>query len=185
IELILITHMHLDHYGGLPQLIWQRGLGNPDKNLTIVGPENIENTTKKILEYYSTPEYMARKTVFAASYPGVIISSGKHSIPDNTYKINIDGKYIFYSGDTSPSEKVIEAGKNSFLFIHDATYPDGMEAEAIKYGHSTSAGAYASFLKSSSKLFMPTHMSPESLADIKKLNDRRVIIPKEKMTYFM
>ncbi len=185
LDTVLITHMHLDHYGGLPQLIWQRGLNEPEKELNIVGPAGIENSIKKILDLYYTPEYMLRKTVFLENYDGIKMSPGNHSIPDIAYRLEIDNKSIFYSGDTSFSYDIINAGKNSDVFIHEATFPGKMENEAKKYGHSTFPEAYKAFIESKSKLFIPTHMSLQSMNEARAIESKDMIVPYENMIFMV
>lgn len=46
-----------------------------------------------------------------------------------------------YSGDTRPCDRLIEAGQNATLLIHEATLEDDMKAEAIAKKHSTTAEA--------------------------------------------
>ncbi len=56
IDKILISHMHLDHYGGLAEILWYRGARDIKDELTIMGPRGIKENTKKILQIYNTPD---------------------------------------------------------------------------------------------------------------------------------
>lgn len=183
IDIILISHMHLDHYGGLAEFIWQRAFESTDKNIIIIGPDDIEKRTHNILNEYYTPDYFKKNIEFNKKFDNIIIGNGKHSIKDYTYKIKIDNKTLFYTGDTSYSDEIIKDGSNSDIFIHEATYPSYMEDNAIKYGHSTVNDAYKSFKLSKSKIFIPTHMSDLSLKEIKKIDDDNIIIPEENKKY--
>jgi len=49
IEKVLISHMHLDHYLGLAELLWYRAIFKADKPLFIIGPKGIEKSTMSIL----------------------------------------------------------------------------------------------------------------------------------------
>ncbi len=182
IDIILISHMHLDHYGGLPELIWQRAFESTDKKIIIIGPDDIEKRTYNILNEYYTPDYFKKNIEFNKRFDNIIIGNGKHSINDYTYKLKLD-KTLFYTGDTSYSEEVIRDGYNSDIFIHEATYPSDVEDIAVKYGHSTVNDAYKSFKLSKSKIFIPTHMSELSLNEIRKINDDNIIIPEENEKY--
>ncbi|XP_033515467.1 tRNAse Z TRZ4, mitochondrial isoform X2 [Nicotiana tomentosiformis] len=71
-------------------------------------------------------------------------------------KTNVIGKMIpgwkiVYSGDTRPCPELVEASRGATVFIHEATFEDGMVEEAIAKNHSTmgeavdagdAAGAY-------------------------------------------
>lgn len=46
-----------------------------------------------------------------------------------------------YSGDTRPSERLVAAGMNASLLIHEATFEDALENEAIERRHSTTSEA--------------------------------------------
>jgi len=50
------------------------------------------------------------------------------------------GKLV-YSGDTRPSKKLIEAGKDAKIVIHEATFEDDLQNEAIMKNHSTTKEA--------------------------------------------
>lgn len=50
LKYILITHMHGDHFYGLPGLITSMGLFGRTEPLTIAGPENLEFVLKTILD---------------------------------------------------------------------------------------------------------------------------------------
>lgn len=59
---------------------------------------------------------------------------------DNSFGVaftTLDGFKLTYSGDTMPSEELIELGRNSDLLIHEATMEDAMKADAKKKRHST------------------------------------------------
>lgn len=56
IDLVLITHMHLDHFSGLPDLLWQRALRNIDGDITIMGPRNIEKSVFTLLDIFNSPD---------------------------------------------------------------------------------------------------------------------------------
>lgn len=47
------------------------------------------------------------------------------------------GWKIVYSGDTKPSQKLVEAGKGATLLIHEATLEDDKPEVAAAKGHST------------------------------------------------
>jgi ribonuclease Z len=183
IKTVLITHMHLDHFSGVPELIWQRALRGIIEEVNIIGPEKIEENTKAILKYYNTPDFMLAGVKFNACDKRIKFAPGIHTIEDNTYRINISGKNIFYSGDTSYSKAAIENGNNCDIFIHEATYCDKKQDEAKKYGHSTVSDAFNAFTESNSKLFIPTHMSTESKAQLITMKNTNILIPEDGMEY--
>lgn len=52
-----------------------------------------------------------------------------------------EGWKISYSGDTRPCEAFAQAGINSSVLIHEATFEDSMEQDAIDKNHSTTKEA--------------------------------------------
>ncbi len=183
IKRMLITHLHLDHAGGIPEFIWQRALHGINRDINITGPYEISRNITEILRYYHTPTFMMRGVTFNKFEPDLKIMPGKHSVEEYMYRATFSGKSVFYSGDTSYTEIAIETGKGCDLFIHEATYPDTMEDEARKYGHSTVAEAIMAFRASGSKIFMPTHMSSESFQVISSIKDKNIIVPEDGKVY--
>uniref|UniRef100_K3WRS3 ribonuclease Z n=1 Tax=Globisporangium ultimum (strain ATCC 200006 / CBS 805.95 / DAOM BR144) TaxID=431595 RepID=K3WRS3_GLOUD len=48
-----------------------------------------------------------------------------------------NGQKIVYSGDTRPCNQLVTAGMDASLLIHEATFDDSMEEDAVKKKHST------------------------------------------------
>ncbi|MCF6136301.1 ribonuclease Z [Pseudalkalibacillus berkeleyi] len=47
------------------------------------------------------------------------------------------GRIVTICGDTRPSVKTVELARDADLFIHEATFAEGMDEKAIEYFHST------------------------------------------------
>jgi ribonuclease Z len=48
---------------------------------------------------------------------------------------------LVYSGDTRPCDLLIEAGKNATILIHEGTFDDSLQQDAVMKNHSTVAEA--------------------------------------------
>ena len=48
-----------------------------------------------------------------------------------------DGLKIVYSGDTRPTERLVKLGKDATILIHEATFDDSKQDEAVSKRHST------------------------------------------------
>ncbi len=66
---------------------------------------------------------------------------------------------VAYTGDTSPCENVIASVRGVDVLIHEATFDSTMEAEAAKFGHSTSVGAARVAKEASVRKLILTHVS--------------------------
>jgi ribonuclease Z len=52
-----------------------------------------------------------------------------------------------YSGDTRPSQELIEAGKNATVLVHEATLEDSLIQDAIDKKHCTTKEAIESAIQ--------------------------------------
>jgi ribonuclease Z len=66
---------------------------------------------------------------------------------------------VAYSGDCRPSAKFAERARNADLLIHEATFEDGMEAEATMKRHSTVGEAIKVAQEMKAKQLVLTHFS--------------------------
>ncbi|KAK6906129.1 hypothetical protein I203_100113 [Kwoniella mangroviensis CBS 8507] len=69
------------------------------------------------------------------------------------------GWKIVYSGDTKPSEELVEAGRNATLLIHEATLEDDKPEVAAVKGHSTFSQAIDVGKKMKAKHILLNHFS--------------------------
>jgi ribonuclease Z len=70
-----------------------------------------------------------------------------------------DGFKFSYSGDCRPSSHFATIGKNSDVLVHEATFDDGMERDAMAKKHSTTAEALAVASLMKAKNVILTHFS--------------------------
>ncbi len=70
------------------------------------------------------------------------------------------GRKLVYTGDTLPTTKIAEYGRDCDVIIHDATADSTMEEKANKYGHSTAKQAAVMAKECNARALILTHFSP-------------------------
>lgn len=148
IQYLILTHLHQDHYLGLPHILfyrWGRGasdVNKPVRPLVIIGPaqhlSEIVEATKLFLQWKRFPE-IAVDIVVAPLAPGETykgddfiletiaarhVSSRKMSEESLVCKITerVTGKSMVFTGDTSFHEPIAEFAAKTALLVHDAAH---------------------------------------------------------------
>jgi ribonuclease Z len=86
--------------------------------------------------------------------------NGKKITPEDVLGEARHGRKIVYSGDTRPSQAVVELAEDCDVLIHDATLSKELEEKAVRYGHSSTTQAAEIASKAKAKVLFLTHISP-------------------------
>jgi ribonuclease BN (tRNA processing enzyme) len=174
IDLILITHFHGDHFGGLPFLLLDAQFTRRSRPLVIAGPAGIEtrlaNLMEALFEHSSKTKPRFDLSVVALEaeqsrtfgelkvtpYPVVHGESGG---PFLAYRIEAEGRVIAYSADTEWTDTLIPAARGADLFIAEAYYYD-----KIVKNHLSLKTLEAHLPEINAKRLVLTHMSEDMLA---------------------
>ena len=181
LEMVLITHMHLDHFSGLPELFWYRAIHKAKNKLIVLGPKGIERNTERLLRTLQTPKAFKTNAEFIEDkkYDFIQPFRAKHLVTDNGYRVDYNGKTLFYSGDTAYSENVVKGAEDADILLHEMTYLDNKKEEADFWKHSTYSSTMRVFEESHAKRLVPVHLSVDSnnLAIKLSKSDKRIIYP--------
>lgn len=174
IRAILITHLHGDHFGGLPFFILDAQLmSRRTAPLTIAGPPGLRDRLHEAMENFfpgSTEagrkfEVQVRELVprEAQDVEGIEVTPYvvKHACgaPPFALRLAVDGKIVCYSGDTEWVDNLGEAARGADLFIAEAYFAE----KAVKF-HLDLATLMKHLPDIGPKRVILTHMSPEMLA---------------------
>jgi ribonuclease BN (tRNA processing enzyme) len=134
IDTAFISHLHGDHFAGLPFLLLQQQfISRRDRPLMIVGPSGTRLRVLAALDVmYAgsaamdwrfplrftelSVRRMERFGPFAITPFPVVHPSGA---PAFAFRLEVAGRIIAYSGDTEWTETLKEAGENADLFISE------------------------------------------------------------------
>lgn len=131
IDIILISHLHGDHFGGLPFILCEMiAMGNRSKPLTIIGPQATKEKTMQGLECFfpgicmkgDTPvEFLTYQTAHVLEHASIQVTAfpAVHSPATNPHSLRVtaDNTVISYSGDTEWSDALVRASMDADLFI--------------------------------------------------------------------
>lgn len=135
VDIILISHFHGDHIGGVPFFLLESSIQQRrTKSLTIVGPKSIQNRIKAL--YESLYEIIGKEPVPFPCHYQEITSGESNNIEDITiraitvyhkpesqgYRLESDEISIAYSGDTGWTENLIPLIKDTDLAIIECNF---------------------------------------------------------------
>jgi ribonuclease BN (tRNA processing enzyme) len=179
IDLILITHFHGDHFGGLPFLLLDAQFTRRTRPLVIAGPQGIEMRLTQLMEALfenssrtkqrfdlsvvalKPEERRAFGAVDVTPFPVVHGESGG---PFLAYRIEAEGRVIAYSADTEWTATLIPAARDADLFIAEAYHYD----KVVK-NHLSLKTLEAHLAEIKPKRLILTHMSDDMLARLDTL----------------
>lgn len=138
-DLILISHLHGDHYGGLPFLILEYLYESPPQKLiTIAGPRRLEARTWRLFNtmFPNTRGDLVRlrsRLKFVVLEPGDNKRLGQVRVEtirtphmrreaSLALKLGFDGKTIVFSGDSGWSDHLVDFAAGADLFLCECTY---------------------------------------------------------------
>lgn len=148
VDTILISHLHGDHFGGLPFFVLDAQLiSRRTRPLVIAGPPGLEERTRALMEaMYPGMASVARN--FPITYVEmenerpvrvgslaitpfeVIHGSGA---PSYALRVDCSGRILSYSGDTEWTDVLIRAAADADLFICESYFYDKRMKNHINY----------------------------------------------------
>jgi ribonuclease Z len=194
---ILLTHLHGDHYLGLPGLLKTLSLAGREEPLQLFGPEGLYELLREVERIVGrprfpflveevrpgavleTPDYVLRTAQTEHGMPGVAwcleersrlglfhpeqavelglrpgpdfgrlqrgetitTHDGRTVSPGDVMDEARPGRKIVITGDTRPTESVIELAAGASVLVHEATFADSDAERALETGHSTAREA--------------------------------------------
>jgi ribonuclease BN (tRNA processing enzyme) len=179
IDLILITHFHGDHFGGLPFFLLDAQFTRRSRPLVIAGPQGIEARLGQVMEALfehsskTKPRFDLsvvalnpgeRRTFGAVEVTPYPVVHGESGGPFLAYRIEAEGRTITYSADTEWTETLIPAASEADLFIAEAHYYD-----KIVKNHLSLTTLEAHLAEINARRLILTHMSDDMLARLDSL----------------
>ena len=185
LKAIWISHLHADHHLGTVSLLQERAEAfnalAPDADRTIYVISE-QNKLDFLREYSSVEPSLVRSTgltpIVAVPEIGTTLDGNPFTFPSHTpiaklqtcrvshcwgaQAISItftSGFKVSYSGDCRPSNRFCRIGHDSDVLIHEATFDDGMEGDAIAKKHSTTSEALGVAMEMRAKNVLLTHFS--------------------------
>jgi len=179
IDLILITHFHGDHFGGLPFLLLDAQFTRRTRPLVIAGPRGIAMRLTEVMEALfehsskTKPRFdlsvvalepHETRAFGAVSVTPFPVLHGNSGGPFLAYRIETEGRTIAYSGDTEWTETLVSAARGADLFIAEAYYYD-----KVVNNHLSLKTLEAYLPKIQPKQLILTHMSDDMLGRLDSL----------------
>jgi ribonuclease BN (tRNA processing enzyme) len=140
---VLISHLHGDHFGGLPFLVLDGQFSRREAPLLVAGPPGIRErveaamevlfpgssqvTRRFAVEFLELPERAAAAVGAATVTPFAVDHAS--GAPAYAYRVEYAGKTLAYSGDTAWTDALAEAARGADLFVCEAYY----SGKAIPY----------------------------------------------------
>ena len=196
---LFFTHLHSDHTFGYGQFLfggWELGR----RELTVVGPKGLKKHHESLLNMYEEdieyrlslgrPEFgLLDVEIIEIEGPGdlncsipakVTTAEMVHSILTYAYRFQLGSKSIVISGDTAPTDKLIELSRDADILVNDCClvandvyYPDNPDAEKqrvwnrISETHCTPLQAAEIASRAQVKTLVLTHFPPN--IDVKEI----------------
>ena len=180
IDTVLVSHLHGDHFGGLPFFLLDAHLvSRRTRPLTLAGPPGFRDRLRQAQEVFfpgstgissqfpltliEMPERVAQRVGSVRLTPFLV--QHYSGAPPYALRIEVDGRVVTYSGDTEWVESLIPAAAGADLFIVEAYFYD----KKVKY-HLDYATLRGRLAEIGAKRVILTHMSVEMLARRAEVN---------------
>jgi ribonuclease BN (tRNA processing enzyme) len=187
---VLLTHLHGDHFGGLPFMILDGQFSRRTLPLVVAGPPGVrarveaamevlfpgssQVTRRFAVEFVELVERTATAvgpvavTPFAVEHPS--------GAPSYALRVEYGGKLIAYSGDTEWTESLLDAARGADLFVCEAYSFE----KRIKY-HLDYRTLQAERARLECERVIVTHMSRDMLdhlreADVERAEDGKIVV---------
>lgn len=180
IHTVFVSHLHGDHFGGLPFMTLDAQLyGKRTMPLAIAGPPGLRARLDQAMEVFFPGSTGARRKFAvevielaagaAVEINGVTVTPFEVShacgAPPYALRLACDGRTVCYTGDTEWTDTLIEAGRRADLLIAEALFYD----KPIKW-HLDYASLATHLDAIAAKRVILTHLGPDMLARLPDLD---------------
>jgi len=179
VDTILLTHLHGDHFAGIPFFILDAQLySKREKPLVVAGPPDTKDRLHEAMEVLFPGSTDAARTfettvmelpkLETTDVNGLNVETFPVShacgTPPYALRVTVDGKTVAYTGDTQWCEGVASAGRNADLFIAESLFRD----KAVK-GHLDLGTLEEHLPDIAPKRLILTHFGPDMMQHIENL----------------
>ena len=178
LETVVLSHLHGDHFGGVPFLILDGQFKRRTRPLTIVGPPGVEARVRQAMEALfpgSTAVERRFATRFVEWADRTPLELGAFTVtpfevvhasgaPPYALRVACGGKVVAYSGDTEWTDTLLEAAREADLFIAEALFFD----RRVRY-HLDWATLAAERARLTCRRLVLTHMGEDMLGRLADL----------------
>jgi ribonuclease BN (tRNA processing enzyme) len=131
VSTVVVTHLHGDHFAGIPFLVLDGQFRRRQGDLLLVGPPGVRGRVEAAMEILF-PGSSTVERRFAVRYQelqertpthlGPVIVTGfpvvhASGAPPFALRVEIDGKVVGYSGDTEWTDSLVDAADSTDVFV--------------------------------------------------------------------
>ena len=168
VDSIAVTHWHLDHWGDLVPWVWGQTLGpgegtqKPALWIPPGGVEMLETIGSRLgqremfSQAFDLHEYVDGEAFETAGFTVIPVRVLHYEMLAFGFRASANGTVLAYSGDSGPSDALVQLAQDADLFVCEATLL-APNPEGGTRGHLAADEAVAAFERSRAKRLLLTH----------------------------
>ena len=191
IDTVLVSHLHGDHFGGVPFLVLDGQFRRRTRDLTVIGPPSTRSRLDQVMEAMfpgsstaprrfavHVAEHVDGRAVELASLR-VTPFEVRHASGAPAYALRVDGPSgsLAYSGDTEWTEALLPIARGADLFIVEC-----YDYDRDLTGHMNWATIKRRLPDFNARRVMLTHMNPTMLAKVEDAKGAGVLVAEDGLT---